>query len=233
MKKWIALTLAACAAMLAARALGYGNIATVAKLTASTAFILTALAAGAVHFRYGRTILAGLFFAWWGDAFLTRSGDLYFQLGLVSFLTAHVLYCVAFYIHGIDRRVALLAAGPILIFAAAVLFWLYPDIPTNLRIPVFAYIVVISSMVALSFGTRGAGGPVSIVAGGVLFYLSDISVAIGQFKNYAFPHYLWGLPFYFIAQLFLAASIVHVTQNTTLRSRCLANVSQAPRYNLS
>jgi hypothetical protein len=61
-------------------------------------------------------------------------------------------------------------------------------------------------MVILSVGAKAAGGPWSIPIGAVLFYFSDISVAAGQFVKPDFPNYVWGLPFYFIGQVFLAIS---------------------------
>jgi uncharacterized membrane protein YhhN len=72
--------------------------------------------------------------------------------------------------------------------------------------PVRAYTAVISVMVLLSVGAKAAGGPWAIPIGAILFYFSDISVASGQFVKPDFPNYVWGLPFYFIGQVFLAWS---------------------------
>lgn len=73
--------------------------------------------------------------------------------------------------------------------------------------PVIVYVIVITSMVALAFGCIGSGGTGAIAVGAVLFYLSDISVAHGQFIESDFPMYVWGLPCYFAGQLFLAVSV--------------------------
>ena len=46
-----------------------------------------------------------------------------------------------------------------------------------------------------------------MVAGAVLFAVSDISVARDQFVRPAFINRLWGLPLYYAAQLLLAGSV--------------------------
>lgn len=176
------------------------------KMIASTGFIGVALSVGAHRWTYGRVLLAGLFFSWWGDFFLIGSSDARFLAGLVSFLLGHVMYCVAFGVRGVNRRWAAAAIPAIVLVTGGVLWWLGPHVSAEMAWPVRAYTGVISLMVVLAFGARGAGGPWSIPIGAVLFYLSDISVASGQFVKPDFPNYVWGLPFYFVGQLFLAWS---------------------------
>jgi uncharacterized membrane protein YhhN len=203
-------TVAAAFAMVAFNLWGPGALSPWAKMTASTAFICLAVSVGAHTWNYGRIMLAGLFFSWWGDWFLTGGGDTRFLLGLVSFLTAHVLYCVAFGVRGINWRWAAAALPVVAAVTGAALVWLSPHVGPDMTWPVRAYTGVISVMVILSFGAKGAGGPWAIPIGAVLFYFSDISVASGQFVKPDFPNYVWGLPFYFIGQVFLAASAKRV-----------------------
>ena len=214
MKKWMALTVIATALMVGTSYfnidVGWGRGAF--KLTASTGFILTALAGDAMRTRYGRVILVGLFFSWWGDAFLIGSGDIWFQLGLVSFLTGHLAYCVAFGVHGLSYRWIASAILPVVVMAAVIMQWLMPHVPAEMKIPVWAYTIVITTMVILSLGAKGRGGPWAIPIGALLFYFSDISVSSGQFVPGDFPHYVWGLPFYFVGQLFLAYSVYPLAQ---------------------
>lgn len=214
MKKWMALTVVATALMVSSSYfgidVGWGRGAF--KLTASTGFILTALAGGAMQTRYGRVVLVGLFFSWWGDAFLIGGGDIWFQLGLVSFLTGHVAYCAAFGVHGLSLRWIALAILPVVAMAGVIMQWLMPYVPAEMKIPVWAYTIVITSMVVLAFGTQGKGGSRAIPIGALLFYFSDISVSSGKFAPGDFPHYVWGLPFYFVGQLFLAYSVYPVAQ---------------------
>lgn len=177
-----------------------------AKMTASTGFICVALSLGAHRWTYGRILLAGLFFSWWGDFFLLGSAENSFLLGLVSFLLGHVMYCVAFGSRGINWRWSAAALPAACIVTGAALWWLSPHVSAEMIWPVRAYTTVISIMVILAFGAKGAGGPWGIPIGAVLFYFSDISVASGQFVKPDFPNYVWGLPFYFIGQVFLAWS---------------------------
>ena len=203
---FVVLTVAATALMVYGPFIGISGYSRILKMTAATGFIGAALSLGASRWTYGRIMLAGLALSWCGDLALSYSGDAAFLTGLVSFLLAHVMYCIAFVWRGVKWTWALAALVPVAIAAGGVLTWLLPYVSGEMRVPVLVYTAVIGLMVVLAFGARGAGGPVTIVIGAVLFYLSDISVASGQFVKPDFPNYLWGLPFYFIGQLFLAAS---------------------------
>lgn len=207
MKFWIGLTLAAAFTLVACNLAGAEHwIRVTAKLTASTGFIAIAISAGAHRWNYGRIMLAGLFFSWWGDAFLTGSGETAFLLGLVSFLTAHVMYCIAFGVRGVQWKAAAAALPVVAALTGGVLWWLTPYVSADMTWPVRAYTAVISVMVILSVGAKAGGAPWAVPIGAVLFYFSDISVASGQFVKPDFPNYVWGLPFYFIGQVFLAVS---------------------------
>lgn len=211
MKQWIALTVVAALILVVSRLLDTSPwLWGTAKQIASTGFVLTALSAGALRSRYGKLLFSGLVLSWWGDAFLIGSGDTFFQLGLVSFLLGHVMYCVAFAAHGVRVRGIAIAIAVVLPSAVGVLWWLMPSVSADLKIPVIAYIVVISTMVILAGGTFAKGAPKVILVGAVLFYMSDISVARGQFAPSAFPDYVWGLPFYYGGQILLAYSASQV-----------------------
>jgi len=190
---------------------GPGGYGIYAKMIAATSFICLAISLGALKWNYGRVMVAGLFLSWWGDWFLAQGGDKYFLMGLVSFLLAHVMYCVGFGVRGLKWSWAGAALVPVVAMAAGVLMWISPHVGADMIWPVRTYTVVISSMVVLAFGAKGAGGPWSIPIGAVLFWLSDISVASGQFDVTEYRTYIWGLPAYFIGQVFLAWS----TQRTS------------------
>lgn len=178
-----------------------------AKMTASSAFVALALMLGAWHSRYGRLILAGLVLSWCGDLFLAGSTENLFLFGLGSFLLAHVAYTSAFVSMGINFNWALGALVPVAVLSVGAAIWLTPFVSVEMTIPVRVYTAVISLMVVAAWGARGSGGPWLISVGAVLFYLSDLSVAAGQFVPTDFPNYLWGLPFYFSAQVLLALSV--------------------------
>ena len=197
----------ACVVLVAALLLDQTAIAAVAKLAASSAFVLIAVFAGALASRYGVLVLGGLVLSWLGDAFLIGTSRHWFLLGLASFLLAHIAYVTAFITVGVDRRWTLGAALPVVVIAAGVMLWLQPYLPPELVWPVRFYTAVISLMVITAFGTLGAGATPLIVAGACLFYLSDLSVAALRFTEPPFPTYVLGLPLYYAAQICLAFSI--------------------------
>jgi len=202
-----AVSLLACAALVMFQLAEVRAGAIAAKLLASSAFMAVALTAGARRSLYGRIVLAGLAFSWFGDMFLLGAGEALFLAGLVSFLLAHIAYVIAFAFHGLNDKWSFAAVLPIAAISIGVSMWLTPQLPAAMVLPVRTYTIVISLMVITAFGARGAGGPTLIPVGAVLFYLSDISVATLQFTDPEFPNYVWGLPFYYTGQLLLAMSV--------------------------
>jgi len=200
------LVAASCVALVALLLLGQDFAAAAAKLVASSAFVALAIVAGGLQSNYGRIILLGLVFSWFGDAFLIGETQLLFLSGLGAFLLAHLAYIVAFIERGISVKWAALAALPIVAIAIAVSVWLAPHIPPELKVPVRVYTTVISLMVIAAIGTRGRGAPALILAGALLFFLSDLSVAALRLVQTDFPTYLWGLPLYYAGQVCLAVS---------------------------
>lgn len=178
------------------------------KMLASTGFIILSIASGGVHSTYGLIIIIGLSFSWWGDLFLISHLSSLFLLGLVSFFLAHVAYCVAFVVYGITP----LASGAALLILAVPAFfiirWLNPHLGT-MRIPVYAYMLVISIMVALAAGAAFSSTCKVILVGAVLFYISDIFVARDRFAAPGRINVYLGLPLYYAAQILLALSAIY------------------------
>jgi len=199
----------ACLAFVALLFLDFRVPAAGAKLVASSAYIGVAIVSGAWQSTFGRLLLVGLALSWCGDMFLIGASRTAFLSGLIAFLLAHVAYTTAFVRHGYDRTWTIAAAVPVTILAIVVFVWLQQYIPAELDIPVRAYIAVISVMVIFAFGTRGAGGTKLILAGALLFSLSDISVAALRLAQTEWPTYILGLPFYYGGQLCLALSVSH------------------------
>jgi len=203
---WIGLAAIACLSLVVSNLLGAQAASIVSKLLASTAFLATAVFAGALKSRYGRLLFVGLVLSWFGDAFLLGTTEKMFLFGLAAFLLAHVAYVIAFATRGMNIRWALGTAIPIALVSIGAMIWLTPWISAEMLVPVRVYTLVISLMVITAFGTRGTGGPMLIPIGALLFYCSDLSVAVNQFMQPAFPHYVWGLPFYYTGQIMLALS---------------------------
>lgn len=180
------------------------------KMLASSGFIITALLAGATRTSYGRWLLGGLIFSWWGDFFLLSGNPVNFLTGLVSFLIGHVCYSVAFWRYDTRPDIALVGLIALALPAALLISALWPNVAAGLRLPVIAYTAVISVMLACAFGVWQKPGFLLIATGAVAFYFSDITVARGRFGNPGPLNSQIGLPLYFIGQVLLAASAAYV-----------------------
>lgn len=182
------------------------GLALAAKLLASLGFVATAISVGALQHRYGQVVLAGLLFSVCGDMILTNTSQPAFLLGLGSFLLAHVAYITAFTLKGLNYRWAAVAAVPVVLIAALVIIWLEPHLPDDLARPVLVYMAVIGVMVVAAFGCKAAGASALVLAGALLFFVSDLSVAAQRIVQVDFPTFVWGLPMYYAGQLCLALS---------------------------
>lgn len=202
------MTALAVVALLAAEKTGRREGVWVAKPLAACGYIAVALSLGALDTRYGQWVLAALVLSWFGDVFLIpRSSKRLFRAGVLSFLLGHVAFAVAFAQQGIEKRAALVAAVIVVGVAIIVLRWLRPHVEGEMRTPVQAYVVVISTMLILATGCAFEHGRPDVFVGALLFYLSDLSVARDRFVAPGFINGAWGLPCYFAGQLVLAASV--------------------------
>ena len=213
----IALTAAAVGVALTPGRLGIDGVW--CKMTASTGFLLVALAAGALGSRYGIAVLCGLMFSWWGDYFLTRESDLSFLAGLLAFLCGHAAYSIAYLSYRSRGSLALAAFGVLGVLGFA-LAWRYGAVvPGPMRPWVAAYLAAISFMVALAVGTLPRRGGWLILSGALAFYLSDICVAYRQFIEHRASVSAMGTVLYFGGQVMLAGSIAAVEPGQPGRSR--------------
>jgi uncharacterized membrane protein YhhN len=181
------------------------------KPLAATAFVGTAIAAGALDSSYGRWLLAGLAFCWGGDVLLIPRGrGVTFLAGIGSFLLGHVAYAIAFATLAHSWTALFPAATVMTLLAFVVLRWLWPHLSGVFTAAVPVYIVVIGVMVTLSASTTAAGGPTGIAIGAAMFAVSDVAVArdrlvAGSADKSGWG--AWGLPLYFSAQLVLASTV--------------------------
>jgi uncharacterized membrane protein YhhN len=165
----------------------------------------------------GVLFLLGLVFSLLGDIFLLFPG-VHFLKGLIAFLLAHLLYIAAFNSTGpILTLPAILLAVPIVIAALLILRRLIASLKEHgneaMIVPVSVYALVLSLTLwsasttlfrndwSLLAGTLAA-------AGGVLFFVSDASIAWNRFVG---PHWggrLFEIVTYHLAQIGLAAGIL-------------------------
>lgn len=202
----VTVIIVACISLVALLLIGRSFPAAVAKLVASSGFIVLAIHVGGSRSSYGRMILLGLTFSWLGDAALIGEAQSLFLFGLGAFLFAHIAYIAAFGVLGISVKWVVIAALPIVLVAITVSVWLAPHIPPELVMPVRVYTAVISLMVIGAFGTRGRGATILVLTGAVMFFLSDLSVAALRLVQTEMPTYVLGLPLYYAGQVCLALS---------------------------
>lgn len=200
------LTVGGLAALLVAEARGMAGLKWVAKPLASTGFLGVAVAAGALHTPYGRVLLAALALCWLGDVLLIPRQQASFRAGLASFLLGHLVLVVAFALRGVSGSGALLALAAVAPAAGLAQRWLAPHVPAPLLWPVRAYVAAISLMVVVAAGAAAAGAGLALLAGALLFYVSDLAVARDRFVAPGFTNRAWGLPLYYAATLLLAST---------------------------
>ncbi|HOQ42997.1 MAG: YhhN-like protein [Deltaproteobacteria bacterium ADurb.Bin151] len=175
-------------------------------------FIATALVQPYHAGPYFYLILTGLVLCFAGDVclafFFNRK---VFTAGLVFFLAGHIAYVVAFFITaGITTGtwVSLVVVPVVSIF----IFTRLRSHLGSMRGPVIAYIAIISIMVvgAASLAARqdySLQGRALVMAGALLFYVSDLFVARHRFVKKSIVNRYAGLPMYYVAQFMLAFSV--------------------------
>lgn len=135
-------------------------------------------------------LLAALTLSWLGDVILlfTDLGEIYFILGLVCFLTAHIIYCILF---NKQKRKRKKQNKPLFIFGSILIaFYLIGMISVlmphlgNLEIPVSIYASVISIMLLFAFNgflVWEKPGNKLVFFGAVFFVISDSILAVNKF----------------------------------------------------
>ena len=79
--------------------------------------------------------------------------------------------------------------------------------PSDMRVPIAIYMLVIGLMCVAAIGAAGLGAPWMIPVGALLFTASDVAVVRDRFVAKGFINRAWGLRFYYAAQLLIAWSI--------------------------
>ncbi len=131
--------------------------------------------------RFQLFILLGLIFSLLGDILLLKNVD-NFILGLASFLTAHILYIIAFLQR--NNNLNIKSSLPFYGVAAGIILFLYPHLG-SMKIPVIVYVIVIMTMAWRAY-TQLRYNSVAFMgfAGAVLFAASDLNLAIAKFVHY-------------------------------------------------
>lgn len=131
----------------------------------------------------GTLLSVALIFSSLGDIFLSLRNGNWFVFGLLSFLIAHLFFIVLWVRNWpkplrISKHQNLLLAI-VLFYLIAMLWWMLP-VP-GLSVPVAIYMCVLTTMVMTSALADSKGA--WIVAGAVLFLISDSLIALSTFKH--------------------------------------------------
>ena len=135
-------------------------------------------------------LLTALIFSWIGDVVLlfADKGEIYFIIGLISFLMSHIAYIILFSKQlriNSNRNKAIFWAGTtaIIVYLMVMLAVLLPRLGP-LKIPVIVYAIVLSTMLLFAFkGYLKWNSPANIyiLLGAVIFVSSDSILAFNKF----------------------------------------------------
>ena len=181
------------------------------KTALSALFVITALVQPHPIPAYYHFLLIGLLFCLGGDIFLALPQDKMFRLGLVSFLIGHIFYIIGFFTTAHINMWTGWGTLIVIIFSGWVYLWLKPHLG-NMKIPVLAYIIVITIMLSGAWSILGESalavtGKIVIFSGASCFYVSDLFVARDRFLKNEPVNRFMGLPLYYIGQFLLAFSV--------------------------
>lgn len=162
------------------------------------------------HLPFTLSILAGLVLSFGGDlALMFQERPTPFRIGLVLFLLAHVVYGGAFIsFAGTTPQLPLIAAL-FLGLGTAVYLLLLPGLG-SMKASVGVYVLIISFMAASAVSTLYSARitPVTgalVAAGSILFYISDVVLALNRFRLPMKYNRLSLIPYY-AGQFMIAAS---------------------------
>lgn len=152
--------------------------------------------------KLSKMVMFGLFFSFLGDFFLLRDKEeIFFLLGLGSFLICHVFYIIGFSEGGFFKNFNFVKALPFMIYGIGLYVFLFPYLgkfaPT-----VLVYALVISVMgIAAIIRKANRNSYLLILLGAIFFIFSDSIIAFDKF----YQPFSWAN--FFIMLLYILAQI--------------------------
>jgi len=139
-------------------------------------------------------LLIALFFSFLGDSLLMYTGksETYFMAGLFAFLLSHIAYIFVYRQHKLLELSNELAgmqrlrfAFPIILAGTGLVVVLYPHLGDMLfPVAIYALVIIIMTLNALfRFGRTNSNSFWLVLAGAMLFMLSDSLLAINKFMQ--------------------------------------------------
>ncbi|MBN2051385.1 MAG: lysoplasmalogenase [Spirochaetales bacterium] len=160
---------------------------------------------------YTLALLPGVLLCFGGDMALmfTKKSSRAFLIGLVLFLLGHVAYTVTFIAFNGFHSSDWISAAVLAVFGLGVYLYILPGLG-SMKVPVLFYVLIISLMVNRGLSTFSGNyfSPVQawlISLGAILFYISDVVLALGKFRH-AWKYGRINLAFYYAGQVCIAMS---------------------------
>ena len=160
-------------------------------------------------------LISALFFSWIGDVVLlfANQGVIYFIIGLVSFLIAHLFYIILF------SKLQKVTTIKYKRFIPLVLLYLFGflsflwDKLGGMKIPVIIYALVISTMLLVAirgyFTWNSKSGKLLLI-GAIFFVLSDSILAINKFYIPIYLSSFWIMSTYITAQFLIVKGALNL-----------------------
>lgn len=179
-------------------------------------FLILAVAIS-TDFTTKKILLLALLFSWIGDIILmfADQAEIYFILGLVSFLLSHLLYIFLFARQDKDQKTinkGVFGTGfmVILIYFFGMILLLFPKLGP-LQIPVIVYALTITTMLFVAF--KGSllwkkTAATIILLGAVFFVLSDSILAFNKFYQAIPRSGFWIMSTYILAQYCIVSGLL-------------------------
>jgi uncharacterized membrane protein YhhN len=164
-------------------------------------------------------VVLAIFFSLLGDVslMLESLNEIFFILGLTSFLIAHIFYIVTYGQHQIEVEVNALQgiqktrlAFPIVLAGTGLIIVLYSSLG-DLKIPVIIYAMVLIVMVLnalFRYGRTNANSFWYVFAGSLLFMISDSILAINKFLLPISMAKVFIMITYIFAQFFIVKGLI-------------------------
>lgn len=134
-------------------------------------------------------VYMGLFCSFMGDLLLTRSGEVFFLLGMLSFIGTHI--CNTFFFYRLQKGypgkpMNLVLALVVLAVISGGVYFLLADQLGSFRIPILVYMAIISLMAVMATQILVHPGLIQtsircFIPGATLFVLSDGLLALNKF----------------------------------------------------
>ncbi|HEX9153077.1 MAG TPA: lysoplasmalogenase [Flavobacterium sp.] len=173
------------------------------------------------NFPSKKFLLIALTFSWMGDVVLmfAYKAEIYFIIGLVAFLISHMVYIVLFSKQlriNSSRNKAVFWVGitAIIVYLILMLSLLLPTLG-NLKIPVFVYAILLSTMLLFAFKgylkwSKPAG--TYILLGALIFVCSDSILAFNKFYEPVIFSSFLIMATYLLAQYLIVVGILKLNR---------------------